>query len=60
MAAKEAATRQALLKKTTAALDEVMAGYRKTKNSKEIRAGKVVNKYKMGKFILFEGIHTLL
>ena len=55
MAAKEAATRQALLKKTTETLDEIIASKRKTKNSKEIRAGKVVNKYKMGKFIIFEG-----
>jgi transposase len=55
MAFKEAATRQALLKKTTQALDEIIKSNRKTKNSKEIRAGKVVNKYKMGKFILFEG-----
>jgi transposase len=55
MAVKEAATRQALLKKTMEALDEVIASTRKTKNSKEVRAGKVVNKYKMGKFILFEG-----
>jgi transposase len=55
MAAKETATRQALLKKTTEKLDKIISGTKKTKYSKEIRAGKVVNKYKMGKFIIFEG-----
>ena len=55
MAKKEAATRQSLLKETTEELDEIIKGTRKTKYSKAIRAGKVVSKYKMGKFILFEG-----
>jgi transposase len=55
MAEKESATRQALLKKTADELDKIVACTRKTKYSKEVRAGKVVNKYKMGKFILFEG-----
>ena len=55
MAAKETATRQALLEKTTAELDKIIAGKRKLKNSKEIRAGKVVGKYKMSKFIVFQG-----
>jgi transposase len=55
MAAKEAATRRALLKKTTEELDKIIESTRKTKNSKEIRAGKVVGKYKMEKFIIFEG-----
>jgi len=55
MAVKEAKTRLALLKRTTEKLDEIMSSKRKTKNSKEIRAGKVVNKYKVGKFIIFEG-----
>jgi hypothetical protein len=55
MAEKESRTRQALLKKTTEVLDKIIACKRKTKYSKEIRAGKVVNKYKMGKFIVFEG-----
>ena len=32
-----------------------MGSTKKTKYSKEIRAGKVVNKYKMGKFIIFRG-----
>jgi transposase len=52
---KEAATRQRLIEKTREELDAVIASTRKMKSSKEIRAGKVVNKYKMGKFILFEG-----
>ena len=55
MAAKETATRKALLKKTTDELDKIVAGTRKTKYSKEIRAGKVIGKYKMGKFIIFKG-----
>jgi transposase len=54
-AAKEKATRQALLKKTTEELDKIMASTRKTKYSKEIRVGRVINRYKMGKFIKFEG-----
>jgi transposase len=55
MAAKEAATRKALLKKTTDALDKIVAGTKQCKDSKQIRAGKVVGKYKMGKFIIFHG-----
>ena len=55
MCAKEAKTRQALLKRTTDDLDSIISSTRKTKYSKEMRVGKVVNKYKMGKFILFEG-----
>jgi len=55
MATKEAKTREALLEKTKGELDRIMACTRKTKYSKEIRAGKVVNKYKMGKFVIFEG-----
>jgi transposase len=55
MEKKEAATRQSLLRKTTEELDKIIASTRKNKNSKAIRAGKVVSKYKMSKFILFEG-----
>jgi len=55
MAKKEAKTRQELLKMTTDELDKIMTCTRKTKNSKSIRAGKIVNKYKMAKFIIFEG-----
>ena len=55
MAKKEAATRQALIGKTTDELDKIVSSKRKNKNSKAVRAGKVVSKYKMGKFILFEG-----
>jgi len=54
-AAKETATRQTLLKKTADELDQIIACKRKTKYSKEMRAGKVVGKFKMGKFIKFEG-----
>ena len=55
MAKKEAATRQALLNKTTDELDKIINSARKNKNSKAVRAGKVVSKYKMGKFVIFEG-----
>ena len=55
MAEKEAATRGALLKRTTDELDKIVASTKKTKYSKEIRAGKIINQYKMGKFILFHG-----
>ena len=55
MAAKEAATRQALIQKTTEQLDKIVKSKRKTKYSKAVRAGKVVDKYKMGKFVIFEG-----
>ena len=55
MAVKESATRQVLLKKTTDELDKIVASTKKTKYSKEIRAGKIINHYKMGKFILFHG-----
>jgi len=55
MAIKEAQTRQALIKKTTEELDKIIASTRKTKNSKAVRMGKVAGKYKMAKFIIFEG-----
>jgi len=54
-AEKETKTRQALLEKTTALLDPIIACTRKTKYSKEVRAGRVIDKYKMAKFIVFEG-----
>lgn len=55
MAEKETANRKALINKTQEALDKIIASTRKTKYSKEIRAGKVVNKYNMGKFVVFTG-----
>ncbi len=55
MAEKEAATRQILIKKTTDELDKIMLSSRKSKNSKAIRAGRVIDKYKMAKFITFDG-----
>lgn len=55
MAIKERTTRRVLLGKTQYELDKILAGTKKTKYSKEVRAGKAVNKYKMGKFIIFEG-----
>ena len=55
MQEKEAKTRQTLIKKTTDELDKIIASTRKTKNSKAVRAGRAVDKYKMAKFIIFEG-----
>jgi transposase len=55
MAAKEAGTRQRLLDITAEELDKIVRSNKKTKYSKAVRAGKVVGKYKMGKFIQFEG-----
>jgi transposase len=55
MEAKETATRRQLLDLTCAELDKIIASTRKTKNSKAVRAGKIVNKYKMAKFIIFDG-----
>jgi transposase len=55
MAEKESTTRQKLLNATTDSLDKIIMCTRKTKYSKEMRAGKAVNKYKMSKFIVFEG-----
>ena len=54
-AQKETATRQALLNKTTDALDKIVTSTKKTKYSKEIRAGRVIDKYKMAKYIIFKG-----
>ena len=55
MAKKEGETRQKLIKLTTDGLDKIIASTRKTKYSKPVRAGRAVNKYKMAKFIVFEG-----
>jgi len=55
MAEREAATRRDLLKKTTELLDEIIGSTRKTKYSKAMRAGRIIGKYKMGKYITFSG-----
>ena len=55
MAVKETATRRTLLEKTRAELDKIVASTKKTKYSKEVRIGKVINKYRMGKFIVLSG-----
>ena len=55
MSAKEAATRRILIEKTRIELDKIVACKKKTKYGKGIRAGKVVNKYRIGKFVKFEG-----
>jgi transposase len=55
MAMKETVTRNRMLQKTTEELDKIIACKRKTKYSKEVRIGRVMDKYKMSKFILIEG-----
>jgi transposase len=55
MQEKETKTRRALLDKTAEELNKIVSSTRKCKNSKEIRAGKVVNKYEMAKFVKFHG-----
>jgi transposase len=55
MVEKETNTRRRLLELTTDELDKIVASTRKTKHSKAVRAGKVLNKYKMAKFIILEG-----
>jgi len=55
MKEKEAQVRRRLIQRTTEELDKIVASTRKIKNSKAVRAGKIVNKYKMAKFIIFEG-----
>jgi transposase len=55
MAVKETAQRQTLLSKTAEELDKIMTCTRKSKYSKEVRSGQVLNKYKMGKFVVFSG-----
>jgi len=52
---KESRTRLALLGKTKVELDKIIESTRKSKYSKEVRVGKVVNKYSMGKFVKLEG-----
>ena len=55
MAVKEATTRKTLLEKTTTELDKIIQSTKITKKSKEFRAGRVTNKYNMGKFIIPNG-----
>lgn len=54
-AIKEKSTRQSLIEKTASQLDKIIEGKRKTDDGKlGIRVGKIINKYKMGKFIITE------
>jgi transposase len=55
MQQKEAATRKRLLELTCAELDKIIASTRKTKYSKPVRIGRIIDKYKMGKFIIIVG-----
>lgn len=54
-AARETATRQALLDKTAQELDAIVQSTRKTKYSKEVRIGRVIGKYNMAKFVVLTG-----
>jgi transposase len=56
VAEKEKNTRQKLINLTTEKLDKIIASTRKCKNSKAIRAGMILNKYKMAKFITCNGL----
>jgi transposase len=55
MAEKETKTRNELLAKTAGELDKIISAARKTKYSKEVRVGKILNKYSMGKFVKLSG-----
>jgi transposase len=55
MALRETQTRSALLNKTAEELDKIVNSTRKTKHTKEVRIGKVINKYNMAKFVILSG-----
>lgn len=55
MAKKEMKTRDALVAKTREELEKIKASTRKSKNSKQVRAGKILEKYKVGKFFSILG-----
>jgi transposase len=55
MAKKETGTRDLLVAKTKDALDKIKNGARKGKYSKQVRAGKILAKYNVGKFFRITG-----
>jgi transposase len=55
MAKKETKTRDALVAKTREELERIKASARKSKNSKQLRAGRILEKYKVGKFFSILG-----
>ncbi|MCL1914680.1 MAG: hypothetical protein FWG10_12600 [Eubacteriaceae bacterium] len=55
MAEKEGRARQALLDKAKETFGKAVNSARKCKNSKEARAGRVLDKHKMAKFVVFSG-----
>jgi transposase len=55
MALRETKTRNALLNKTAAELDKIVNSTRKTKHTKEVRIGKVINRHNMAKFVILNG-----
>ena len=55
MEKKEAAKRRELIKLTCGELDKIIASTRKTKYSKAVRIGRVLDNYNMAKFIIVEG-----
>jgi len=55
MREKETTIRKRLIELTCIELDKIISSTRKTKYSKSVRAGRVIDKFKMGKFIIIEG-----
>jgi transposase len=55
MARKETKTRDMLVAKTREELEKIKASTRKSKNSKQVRAGRILEKYKVSKFFSIFG-----
>jgi transposase len=55
MAHRETKTRDALVAKTREELERIKASTRKGKNGKQLRAGRILEKYKVGKFFSISG-----
>ena len=55
MAKKETENRQKLIQKTAEKLDKIIGTTRKCKYSKEVRIGRILNKWKMAKFVILNG-----
>ena len=55
MQQKESSVRNRLVELTCAELDKIIASTRKTKYSKAVRAGRIIDKFKMAKFVIIEG-----
>ena len=55
LAVEETKSRETLLQKTAEKLDGIVGCKRKTKYSKEVRIGRIIDKYKMAKFVIISG-----